>query len=75
LRKNLKLALAMAEKRFITVILPIRLEWEPFYSITDQQVGIGSRVRVTFASKTYSAIVSAINVIPTTPSEKIKPIV
>lgn len=65
----------MAEKRFITVILPIRLEWEPFYSITDQQVGIGSRVRVTFASKTYSAIVSAINVIPTTPSEKIKPIV
>jgi primosomal protein N' len=30
---------------------------------------------VTFASKTYSAIVSAINVIPTTPSEKIKPIV
>jgi len=65
----------MAEKRFITVILPIRLEWEPFYSITDQQVGIGSRARVQFTSKTYSAIVSAIDVIPTTSPEKIKPVI
>ena len=43
----------MQEKRYIQVILPLRLEWEPCYCLdgadTSVKVQIGDRVRVVFA--------------------------
>ncbi|MGN0190856.1 MAG: primosomal protein N' [Candidatus Cryptobacteroides sp.] len=49
----------MTGKRLISVILPLRLDWEPYYS-----AGIGcalqegSRVEVMFAGKRYTGVVS-----------------
>ncbi len=50
----------MTGRVFIQVILPLRLEWEPFYC-TDEAtlVKVGDRVRVNFAGKEYVGVVSA----------------
>ncbi len=62
----------MSDRLFIQVILPLRLEWEPFYYL-DQDLKaslgsaplktprIGDRVRVNFAGKEYSGVVSAVD--------------
>lgn len=63
----------MAQKRFIQAILPLRLDWEPFYSLPEgdifspaaESVTVGQRVRVKFASRRYTAVVSHIDVTPT----------
>ena len=35
---------------YIKVILPLRIEWEPYYSVeTTEKIRIGSRVRVMFS--------------------------
>ena len=40
----------MDRKRFISVILPLKLEWEPCYWVKDGlEVRVGDRVRVEFA--------------------------
>ena len=71
-------ALIMTGKKYISVIVPLKLEWEPCYSLSAnspaEEVGIGSRVKVNFANRTYSAVVSEINVTPETSPEKIKDI-
>ena len=71
-------ALIMTGKKYISVIVPLKLEWEPCYSLPAnspaEEVGIGSRVKVNFANRTYSAVVSEINVTPETSPEKIKDI-
>lgn len=62
----------MAAKRYISAILPLRLDWEPCYSLPEgdasgpdtQQLGIGSRVKVRFAGRRYTAVVSAVNIVP-----------
>ena len=58
----------MSEKRYIQVILPLRLEWEPCYCLdgadTSAKVQIGDRVRVVFARRSYVGVVSAVNVQP-----------
>lgn len=63
---------------YISVILPLKLDWEPCYSLPDSvkaaDVEVGSRVRVTFANRSYSAVVSAVGITPDTDSKKIKPI-
>ena len=48
---------------FIHVILPLRLDWEPLYSLEYDDdstcpVIVGSRVRVLFAAKEYCGVVS-----------------
>ena len=67
----------MAMKRYISVILPLRLEWEPCYSLPDgiDKIELGDRVKVKFANKEYSGVVSRIDIIPETDPKKIKPIV
>ena len=54
------------QKKYISVILPLKLDWEASYFVPQEMgtVRIGDRVRVIFANKKYLAVVCAINVIP-----------
>lgn len=67
----------MPVKTYISVILPLKLEWEPCYSIPEGTpeggVVVGDRVKVTFAGKVYSGVVSATCITPDTALSKIKP--
>lgn len=55
----------MNEKRYIQVILPLKLEWEPFYALTDgEDYRKGDRVRVEFAHREYVGVVSGTDVSP-----------
>ena len=88
---------------YISVILPLKLEWEPCYAlpqsiqvsqegrpaikegqerdhdeqrgITVERVKVGDRVKVVFAGKGYTGVVSAIGIEPQTDLSKIKEIV
>ena len=65
----------MADKTYIQVILPLRLEWEPCYRLPeDVHVDIGDRVRVRFANQEYVGAVSAVDVQPQTDEKRILPI-
>lgn len=68
----------MPRNFYIKVILPLRLEWEPCYripeSIDPERVDVGLRVKVRFANRTYSGVVSAIGTEPETDPSKIKEI-
>ena len=69
----------METKRYIKVIIPLKLAWEPCYSIPEQiaqgqSVRVGSRVRVNFVNKEYVVPVSEVDVTPEMDSSKIKPI-
>ncbi|MBO6062534.1 MAG: primosomal protein N' [Bacteroidales bacterium] len=60
---------------YIQVILPLRLEWEPYYSVPEGlRVQVGDRVRVLFARKEYVGAVSAVGVHPQTDENRILPI-
>ena len=60
---------------YIQVILPLRLEWEPYYSVPEGvHVDVGDRVRVLFARKEYVGAVSAVGVTPRTDENRILPI-
>lgn len=48
----------MTGRIFIKVILPLRLEWEPFYFVEGWSPRVGDRVAVDFAGKEYTAVVS-----------------
>ena len=68
----------MDRLRYISVILPLRLEWEPFYALpTDNDalaVEPGDRVKVRFANKLYSGVVSSVDVTPDTDASRIRAI-
>ena len=65
----------MDTRRYIQVILPLRLEWEPYYLLPDGvQANVGDRVRVLFARKEYVGAVSAVDVQPRTDVNRILPI-
>ena len=73
----------MTEIRYISVILPLKLEWEPCYSIpqneshTDveiMEIEKGARVKVTFAGKDYIGVVSDTDITPDTDIKKIRSI-
>ena len=76
----------MGERKYISVILPLKLEWEPCYSIEAKaegndtvggrsEVKVGDRVRVKFAQKEYIGVVSKTDVTPDIDPKKIQPIV
>ena len=48
----------MPETAFIQVILPLRLEWEPFYAAREP-LAPGDRVEVLFSGRRYVGVVSA----------------
>ena len=62
----------MQEKRYIQVILPLRLEWEPCYCLdadgifvrAQEEPVVGDRIKVFFARRPYTAVVSAVGVQP-----------
>lgn len=61
------------------MIIPLKLAWEPCYSIPEQiaqeqSVRVGSRVRVNFVNREYVVPVSEVDVTPEMDSSKIKPI-
>ncbi len=53
----------MKNRVCITVILPLRLEWEPYY-YADESIKAGDRVEVLFARRKYTGVVSRTGVIP-----------
>ena len=53
----------MPETAFIQVILPLRLEWEPFYAAREP-LAPGDRVEVLFSGRRYVGVVSATGVTP-----------
>ena len=58
---------------YISVILPLKLEWEPCYR-ADETVEIGNRVKVIFANKEYTGVVSGTGITPDVDPSKIRPI-
>ena len=65
----------MANSSYIQVILPLKLEWEPFYRVDDREVAVGDRIRVVFAGKEYIGVVSAVDAHPEIDPKKILPVV
>ena len=59
---------------YISVILPLKLEWEPCYFVCGQDVATGQRVKVQFAGKEYSGVVSETGIEPQTNPSRIKEI-
>ncbi|MBQ0077943.1 MAG: hypothetical protein KBS55_04870 [Bacteroidales bacterium] len=59
--------------RYIQVLLPLRLEWEPWYS-TDAPVRTGDRVKVVLSRKEYIGVVLGVYDIPGISTEKIQPV-
>ena len=52
--------------------MPLRLEWEPYYAVPEgMDVKVGDRVKVHFAHKPYTAVVSRCDVEPITRTDKI----
>lgn len=66
----------MSGKRYITVILPLKIGWTPYYEIpADEKVCQGLWVRVNFANKEYSGIIHETDVTPGTETSKIKTVI
>ena len=68
------------DKIYVSVILPLRLEWEPVYRVPEEiagsgSVNVGDRVTVRFAARLYSGVVSAVNVTPAAHIKKVFSIV
>lgn len=63
----------MEKTQYITVILPLKLEWEPYYRATIQ-TKVGDRVKVKFTNREYIGVVSQTEVTPQINSEKINDI-
>ena len=68
----------MGKPAYISVILPLKLEWEPSYSLPEgmspEGVCVGKRVKVRFANRLYSGVVSAVGISPDTDAAKIRPV-
>lgn len=68
----------MLKSCYISVILPLKLEWEPAYAlpdgITPEMVKVGDRVKVIFANREYSGVISTVGIKPDTAHERIKPV-
>lgn len=60
----------MSEKKYYQVILPLKLEWEPWYC-SDTDLPAGRRVRVTFSRKEYVGVIHHISSDPGIPLSRI----
>ncbi len=66
----------MNEVLYISVILPLRLEWKPCYAVDKEvKVEVGDRVRVKFGAKEYVGVVSAVGITPEIDPKRIFPII
>ena len=71
--------MAEKDKIYVSVILPLRLEWEPCYYLPSgmdgaESVTAGTRVSVRFAGKTYIGVVSAAGIRPEVDEQRILPV-
>ena len=64
----------MKDRRYISVILPLKIEWVPCYW-TSERVEVGSRVRVAFAGKEYVGVVDRTDITPDIDPEKIREVI
>ena len=67
----------MEKRAYISVILPLKLEWEPCYYVagSDRIPSVGERVKVIFSIKEYIGVISGVDINPDTDPAKIKGIV
>ena len=66
----------MNEVLYISVILPLRLEWEPCYAVAKEaKIEVGDRVKVRFGAKEYVGVVSAVDITPEIDPKRILPVV
>ena len=63
----------MEEERYIRVILPLKLAWEPCYRISEE-VRTGTRVSVTFSGRKYTGVVSGTDIVPDVDRKRILPV-
>ncbi len=54
----------MQTKLYIQVILPLKLDWMPWYYTDGISVAVGDRVSLRFAGRRYSAVVAAVSGTP-----------
>ena len=55
----------MSATRYIQVLLPLKLEWEPVYALPEgAKASVGAFAQVDFAGKNYLGVVTAVNVNP-----------
>ena len=55
----------MPSKSYIQLILPLKLEWEPYYMLEEgMEVSLGDRVKAEFAHREYIGVVSRTNADP-----------
>ena len=64
----------MENKLYISVILPLKLEWLPCYW-TSEDVEIGCRVRVAFAGKEYVGVIEKTGITPDIAPAKVREVV
>ncbi len=66
----------MTQARYISVILPLKLEWIPSYGLPEgvETPEVGDRVKVVFANRQYVGVVSATEINPDADLSKIKEI-
>ena len=63
----------MQPKRYIKLILPLRLEWEPCYYLSGD-AGVGQRAIVRFAGRRVVGVVSETDVTPDIDPSRIQPV-
>ena len=62
----------MVTKTYISVILPLKLEWDPCYALPEgTDVHVGDRVKVSCVGKTYVGTVSEVGITPTIDASRI----
>lgn len=64
----------MQTKLYIQVILPLKLDWMPWYYTDGISVAVGDRVSLRFAGRRYSAVVAAVSGTPGIDPRRILPI-
>ena len=65
----------MTENRYIQVIVPLKLSWDPVYRVPDGfEVQVGSRVKVRISGRLVDAVVCAVGVRPEIEERRILPI-
>ncbi len=67
----------MVQMKYISVILPLKLEWIPCYAVPPEigEVRMGDRVKVSFANRQYVGVVCAVDICPAADESKIRPII
>ena len=58
-------AVIMADAKFIQVLLPLKLDWEPYYALPEgASAQVGDSVEVTLSGHRYTGIVTAVDAKP-----------